>query len=45
MFENTTNSQMVYLSIDELFPHPDNPRRELGDLTELADSIKQNGVL
>lgn len=20
MFENTTNSQMVYLSIDELFP-------------------------
>ena len=45
MFENTTNSQMVYLSIGELFPHPDNPRRELGDLTELADSIKQNGVL
>ena len=45
MFENTINSQMVYLSIGELFPHPDNPRRELGDLTELADSIKQNGVL
>lgn len=29
MFENTTNSQMVYLSIDELFPHPDNPAGNL----------------
>ena len=28
-----------------LYPHPDNPRRDLGDLTELADSIKENGVI
>ena len=27
-----------------LFPHPDNVRREVGDVTELADSIKQNGI-
>ena len=27
-----------------LHPHPDNPRKELGDLTELAASIKENGV-
>ncbi len=32
------------LPIDELSPHPNNVRRELGDLTELAASIKQNGV-
>lgn len=25
-------------------PHPKNPRRELGDLTELADSIRAQGV-
>ncbi len=28
-----------------LFPHPDNPRKDLGDLTELADSIKRQGVM
>ena len=39
----TTN--LVYLPIDCLYPHPDNPRKELGDLTELADSIKAKGVL
>lgn len=25
--------------------HPDNPRKNLGDLTELADSIKETGIL
>ena len=36
---------IVYISVDKLHPHPDNPRRDLGDLTELAESIKSNGVL
>ncbi len=36
------NIQMI--SIDLLHPHPNNPRKELGDLTELADSIRENGV-
>ena len=36
------NIQMI--SIDLLHPHPDNPRKELGDLTELAQSIRENGV-
>ena len=36
---------MVQLPVDRLTPHPDNPRKELGDLTELADSIKANGIL
>ncbi len=35
---------MFNLSIDKLYPHPDNPRKDLGDLTELADSIKANGI-
>lgn len=34
-----------YIRIDKLHPHPDNPRKDLGDLTELAASIKANGVL
>lgn len=37
--------QIVYIPVGELFPHPDNPRKDLGDLTELTDSIKANGVL
>lgn len=35
---------MMPLLVDKLIPHPDNPRKELGDLTELADSIKANGI-
>ena len=29
----------------KLEPHPDNPRQNLGDLTELAASIKRSGIL
>lgn len=36
--------RLVSLPIEDLHPHPRNPRRELGDLAELADSIKTNGV-
>jgi ParB family chromosome partitioning protein len=36
---------LVYISTEELYPHPDNPRKDLGDLTELADSIRVNGVM
>ncbi len=36
---------LVMLPVDKLLPHPDNPRKDLGDLQELADSIKANGVL
>lgn len=37
--------KMVMLPVDKIHPHPDNPRKDLGDLTELAESIKANGVL
>ena len=36
---------IVPIPLDMLEPHPDNPRKELGDLTELADSIKTNGIM
>lgn len=41
--ETTKTIQM--LPVAELKAHPQNPRRDLGDLTELADSIRENGVL
>lgn len=39
------NGLMCKLPIDKLVPHPDNPRKDLGDLTELAASIEAKGVL
>lgn len=33
------------IPIEKLLPNPDQPRREIGDLTELAGSIEQKGVL
>lgn len=36
------NIQLV--PVDLIDPHPHNPRRDLGDLTELADSIRAQGI-
>lgn len=33
------------LPLADIRPHPHNPRQDLGDLTELADSIRSQGVL
>jgi ParB family chromosome partitioning protein len=45
----TAKPNLQYLPIDEIEPSPDNPRTaldgSLGDLTELAESIKAQGVL
>lgn len=39
------NTHIMMIAIDDLHPHPDNPRKDLGDVTELAASIKAKGVL
>jgi len=36
---------LIYIETGKIDPHPDNPRKDLGDLTELAESIKINGIL
>lgn len=36
---------MKNIEIAKIDGHPDNPRKDLGDLTELAASIKENGIL
>lgn len=33
------------IKIGNLFSHPNNPRKEIGDITELTESIKKNGVM
>ena len=33
------------IDVNKLEPHPNNPRKDLGDLTELTASIKESGVL
>lgn len=40
-----TKNELVYLSTADIYPHSDNPRKELGDLSELAESVKVNGIL
>lgn len=37
--------QIIYIAAEHIRPHPENPRKDLGDLTELAESIKKNGIL
>ncbi|MEG2700672.1 MAG: ParB N-terminal domain-containing protein, partial [Hungatella sp.] len=33
------------IGVEHIHPHPDNPRKDLGELSELAESIKKNGVM
>ena len=41
----TTEKKLTYLPVDSIIPHIDNPRKELGDLNELAESIKAKGIM
>ena len=43
--DEQTKSEIVYIEVDKLHPHDANPRKNTGDVTELADSIKKNGIL
>lgn len=36
---------IVSISAEEIYPHPENPRKDLGDLAELSESIRKNGVM
>ena len=38
-------NEIVNLKIDQLKHHPENPRKDLGDLTELTESIRQHGIM
>lgn len=36
---------IVNIKTSNLYPHPQNPRKNLGELEELADSIRKNGIM
>lgn len=37
--------EIEYIDIDLIHPHPDNPRKNVGDVSELAESIKHSGIM
>ena len=37
--------KIVNININQIFPHPDNPRKNVGDVSELAESIKKQGIM
>ena len=40
------NEQKIsFISRKMLHPHPENPRKDLGDLEELRESIRENGIM
>ena len=40
-----TENQLTMIPIEKLEPHPDNPRKDVGDVSELADSIRASGIM
>ena len=33
------SEELTILPVVDIYPHPDNPRKDVGDVTRLADSI------
>lgn len=46
-FDNEEDSRrrIVYVPVEKIYPHPDNPRKDIGDVTELSQSMLANGIL
>lgn len=42
---NYQSDQIKLINTSLIDPHPDNPRKNIGDVTDLANSIKTNGLL
>lgn len=42
---NYQSSEIKLINTSLIDPHPDNPRKNIGDVTDLADSIRANGLL
>ena len=43
--ENEKSNVIVSISAQDIYQHPDNPRKDLGDLSELSDSIAKKGIM
>lgn len=42
---SVNTKDILMLPVSQIYQHPDNPRKELGDLDELAESIIANGIM
>ena len=42
---NYQSNEIKLINTSLIAPHPDNPRKNIGDVTDLADSIRANGLL
>lgn len=38
-------TNIVFIRTEKILPHKDNPRSAIGDINEIADSIKVNGIM
>ena len=38
-------NNIVKINVENIYPHPDNPRKDLGDLEEMVKSIEKNGIM
>lgn len=37
--------RLEMINVGNIIPHPDNPRKDVGDISELTESIKKNGIM
>ncbi len=37
--------ELVSIRVEQIYPHPDNPRKNVGDITELTESVAKNGIM
>lgn len=44
MPKNQPTNSIVYINANEIEAHPDNPRKDVGDVSELAENIKRDGI-
>lgn len=38
-------NEVVNIKVENLYPHPDNPRKQIGDISEMTESVKKNGIM
>lgn len=37
--------ELVNIRVEQIYPHPDNPRKNIGDIEELTESVRKNGIM
>lgn len=40
-----TDSEIKSIRVENIYPHPENPRKDLGNIEEMVESIKKNGIM